>query len=355
MLRKISGTLLIAALCLTPGIAAAEIAWHQEPFDQLLKTAKAQDKPIFIDFYTTWCGPCKMLDAKTYPDAAVEKLLNSMLPAKYDAEKEPWIALAKTYKIHAYPTLLIIGPDGKEVGREIGYLPPKDFVDEIGGLAKGAGTVATLEEKLKANPDDFDLLVTLGTKHAEAGHADRATELLKKAMALDPKNEKGRYPEILYTLGEANYNADRWAAAKTYFTRLTAEYPGSDVYRDGMARLAKTQFKLGDADAAVATYWTITKDRQDDDKALNAFAWFCSQAKIGLDKALPAAEKAARLSNRDPGILDTLAEVHFAMGNYDKAIEVETEAAGKQPDDKYFKDQIEKYRKAKADADHAAN
>jgi tetratricopeptide (TPR) repeat protein len=86
---------------------------------------------------------------------------------------------------------------------------------------------------------------------------------------------------------------------------------------------------------------------------LNGFAWFCAQRKIGLDKALPAAQKAAELSKRDPGILDTLAEVYFAMGDFDHAIKIGEEALASNPKDTYYNDQVAKFKKAKAEADQA--
>ncbi|HEU4365878.1 MAG TPA: tetratricopeptide repeat protein, partial [Candidatus Krumholzibacteria bacterium] len=71
------------------------------------------------------------------------------------------------------------------------------------------------------------------------------------------------------------------------------------------------------------------------------------------DQALPVALKAVELSNRDAGILDTLAEVYFAQGDYDKALKIGLEGLSKEPDDQYFKDQVEKYKKAKVEEDQA--
>jgi tetratricopeptide (TPR) repeat protein len=83
---------------------------------------------------------------------------------------------------------------------------------------------------------------------------------------------------------------------------------------------------------------------------MNGFAWFCAKRGFGFDRALPVALEAADLSDRDPGVLDTLAELYFAMGDYDHAIEVGQEALDKEPDDKYFKDQLEKYEQARRQA-----
>jgi tetratricopeptide (TPR) repeat protein len=343
----------LGALCVLASVAGAEVRWSEESYAQVLQRAKQENKYVFIDFYATWCGPCKRLDEVTYPDAKASELLNSMIPVKWDAEKEPWIALAKQYKVSAYPTLIVIAPDGKEVDRHLGFLEAPEFVATIDGYRHGVGTIADLQNQLRAKPDDIDLLFRVGMKHADAGRAGDAAAVLAKAMELDPKNEKGRHAEMLYALGEAYYVDDRFADAKPYFERLVRDFPDSDWSNDGYKRLAATEFKLGNRDAAVSTYWKGVEKRADDAGALNGFAWFCAQRKIGLDKALPAAQKAADLSGRDPGILDTLGEVYFAMGDFDNAIKVEEEAAAKDPDDKYLKEQIEKFKKAKADADQA--
>jgi tetratricopeptide (TPR) repeat protein len=345
--------LAMSALSLVASVAVADVTWSDETYAQVLQRAKQENKYVFIDFYATWCGPCKRLDEVTYPDAKVSGLLNSMVAVKWDAEKEPWLATAKQYKVGAYPTLIVLDPSGKEVDRHLGFLTAEEFVTTIDGYRNGIGTIAALEKELHAKPDDVELMYRVGMKHAQAGRAGDAAAVLTKAMSADPKNEKGRNPEILYALGEAYYVDGQYTDAKPYFDRLVREYPESEMGDAGAKRLAGTEYKLGNKDAAVATYWKVTEKKANDPSALNGFAWFCAQRKIGLDQALDAAKKAADLSGRDPGILDTLAEVYFARGDFDNAIKIEEEAAAKDPKDQYMKDQIEKFKKAKADADQA--
>lgn len=337
----------IAAFSLFATCADAAVKWSDESYEQILARAKQENKYVFIDFFTTWCGPCKRMDEKTFTDAKVQDLLNTMISADWDAEKDPSMALAKKYKVAAYPTLLVIGPDGKEVDRHLGYLDPAEFITTIDGYRNGIGTVAALENELAKRPDDVELLYQVGTKHAEAGRSEEAAVPLNKALKLDPKNEHN--PEILYSLGEAYYTDEKYADSKTYFTRLITDYPNSDVAPDAYRRLAGIEYKLGNKDAAVAMMEKTLAGKENDVSALNGFAWFCAQRKIGLDKALPAAQKAADLSGRDPGIVDTLAEVYYARGEYDNAIKAEEEALAKAPTDKYTKDQIAKFKKAKDD------
>lgn len=338
----------IAAFSLIATGADAAVNWSKESYDQMLARAKQENKYIFIDFFTTWCGPCKRMDEKTFTDAKVQDLLNSMIAADWDAEKDPWIDLAKKYRVSAYPTLIVIGPDGKEVDRHLGYLDPAEFIQTIDGYRNGIGTVAALEKQLKGEPDNIELLYQVGTKHAEAGRSEQAAASLNRVLQLDPKNE--RNPEILYSLGEAYYMDGKYEAAKPYFNRLVTDYHDSEMAPVGYRRLAGIEYKLGNNDAAVAMMEKTLVGKETDAGALNGFAWFCAQHKIGLDRALPVAEKAADLSGRDSGILDTLAEVHFARGEYDNAIKVEEEALAKDPSDKYMKDQIAKFKKAKNEA-----
>jgi TolA-binding protein len=339
----------IVALSLIATGASAAVKWTDESYEKIVARAKQENKYVFVDFYATWCGPCKRMDEKTFTDAKVQDLLNSMIAADWDAEKDPNIAVAKKYKVSAYPTLLVIGPDGNEVDRHLGYLDPAEFIQIIDGYRNGVGTVAALEKQLQSRPDDLELLYQVGTKHAEAGRSELAAVPLNKVLKLDPNN-KERNPEILYSLGEAYYMDAKYADAKPYFNRLITEYNDSEIAPDGFKRLAGIEYKLGNNDAAVAMMEKTLTGKESDAGALNGFAWFCAQRKIGLDKALTAGQKAADLSGRDPGILDTLAEVHFARAEYDNAIKVEEEALAKNPTDKYMKDQVAKFKKAKDDA-----
>jgi thiol-disulfide isomerase/thioredoxin len=108
------------------GIRFTEGSWSQ-----VLSEAKKQNKLIFIDIYTTWCGPCKVMSAKVFTDAKVgEKFNETFINFKIDAEKGEGIALAKTYAITAYPTYLFVNANAELVYRSIGAMPAEKFLIE---------------------------------------------------------------------------------------------------------------------------------------------------------------------------------------------------------------------------------
>jgi|SRR5450756_210506 len=99
---------------------AARIKWLTD-YDTALKQAQSSNQLVVIDFYATWCGPCKMMDLTTFADAKVRQRLAGFVPLKIDADKHPE-RMAK-YGVPAMPTMLVIDASGKPVIGTVGYVP----------------------------------------------------------------------------------------------------------------------------------------------------------------------------------------------------------------------------------------
>lgn len=100
--------------------------------------AKKQNKLIFLDAYTTWCGPCKMLKRNTFPDKAAGEFFNkNFINVALDMEKGDGPTVAQLYNVNAYPTLIIADGDGNMVTYTKGYIDAKQLI-EFGkhGLSK---------------------------------------------------------------------------------------------------------------------------------------------------------------------------------------------------------------------------
>lgn len=120
-------------------VAASQVVWRAS-FPAALAEAKRTGKPIFIDFYTTWCGPCKYLDAVTYKDARFVAESKKWVMVKVDAEKNAAnVKLAKKYKINGYPSMLFLKPSGKEADRAVGGYPPELLVPKMKQAGQKAG------------------------------------------------------------------------------------------------------------------------------------------------------------------------------------------------------------------------
>jgi thioredoxin 1 len=113
-----------ASTPITVGITFFEGSWAE-----LLAEAKKANKPFFVDVYTTWCGPCKMMARTTFADEEVGKFVkNNFLAYKIDAEKGEGTQIADEHKVRSYPTVLFFDANGKYLGKEVGFMNDDKFL-----------------------------------------------------------------------------------------------------------------------------------------------------------------------------------------------------------------------------------
>lgn len=142
MRRLIYTAIVLAISCLV--VMAQEdsqgIKFYEGTFEEALNEAVSQDKPLFVDFYATWCVPCKKMAKTVFVDPKVGEYFNKhFINYKMDAEAEenkPW---AEKYKVQAFPTLGFLKPDGTPINIQIGAVT-------VAELLKNA-KVATGEQK----------------------------------------------------------------------------------------------------------------------------------------------------------------------------------------------------------------
>ncbi len=84
-----------------------------------LATAKTSRKRVLVDFETTWCGPCKMMNQFVYGAASVVDAARDVVAVKVDGDAHR--DLTRLHKVGAYPTIILLDADGAEIRRLVGY------------------------------------------------------------------------------------------------------------------------------------------------------------------------------------------------------------------------------------------
>ena len=101
-------------------------------FEAIKQRAAEEDKLIFMDVYTTWCGPCKRMDNEVFNVPEIGDYFNEhFISYKVDAEHGEGIAISRIYKIGAYPSLLFLNSEGEVVYTIRGFRPYEPFLDEV--------------------------------------------------------------------------------------------------------------------------------------------------------------------------------------------------------------------------------
>ncbi len=107
MKRMIIGALLMLGMMVSVDAQNRSISFEQtKEWKKVLKKAKKEKKLIFVDCYTSWCGPCKMLANKVFTQDAVADFFNAtFVNAKYDMEKDAdGVLLKEKFGVKAFPT-----------------------------------------------------------------------------------------------------------------------------------------------------------------------------------------------------------------------------------------------------------
>lgn len=355
MKKHLSILLIMLAIATIQG-QNRNIDFHHGTFDELLAKAKKENKMIYIDCFTTWCGPCKWMAKNVFTNDTVADFYNkSFVNAKIDMENGEGIEIAKKYGIRAYPTMLYINADGVQLHRTCGSAPAKNFIS-IGENAlspnKQLATYATNFKEGKITTTSASAYFSM----LENACQSYSTELNSYFASVNESDLKSRGNwEIIYKHVEdynsktfQSFEADRENFAKL-FNNDSVDNKIKDVYTNALysaiqkkdmldyeslkTKLRKSNTK--DAEkiiiqtdirlyqisqdwvkyaASVSEY--ITKYDVQNPNELNSYAWtFYEQIedKKMLANAEIWAKKAAEL-NDDYATYDTYAAVLYKLG-----------------------------------------
>src|SRR4030066_2056140 len=116
------------------------VAW--QPYsEEILAEARRAGKPVVMDFYASWCTPCREFEEVTLHDPMVVREAARFVMIKVDLTKggnPVYEELVRKHAIKGVPTVLFLDPDGKERAdlRLVDYLPPDQFVNRMIALKK---------------------------------------------------------------------------------------------------------------------------------------------------------------------------------------------------------------------------
>ncbi len=129
--RRAAGLVLALAAAGLPGLStgaraagAPASAWTTD-FNQARELSRKTHKPLLMEFYALWCGPCKLMATTTFKDAKVKGLLTKFVLLRVDVDRYP--ALASKYSATAIPRTVILSPAGKVARSTEGYHDANDF------------------------------------------------------------------------------------------------------------------------------------------------------------------------------------------------------------------------------------
>jgi len=199
--------LLTFALLATFAASAQGIQFQKGSWTEIKTKAKAENKYIFVDAYTTWCGPCKWQSKKVFPQKEVGDFFNKNFVAfKMDMEKGEGVAFAKKYKVRSYPSLVYFNPEGKIVHKTVGAYPAKKLLQQANRALNPETQLYPLKRRFEKGEKSQSFL-----KNYVAALADVSEDFAKPAEM------------YLNQMGKTHWTTtEGWEFIKTYVRKSSA-------------------------------------------------------------------------------------------------------------------------------------
>ncbi len=219
------------------GLRAGGVQFIEGSWAEARRLAVENNQYILVDAYTDWCYWCKVQDRETFAREDVGEMVNeNFVPLKINFEEGIGIELARKYRVQGYPTLLFFNPQGRLVGRIVGYnADPSKWMEEVKGMLN-----ADLFPPSQVDPDLLDpgfpdfYLKSFG----KSGQAKRP-----EASVVDEwlEQQNDLYTEVAFSVFKCMPTSDKWSA---FFLENASKYEaifGASEVRDKVMGILAAQ------------------------------------------------------------------------------------------------------------------
>ncbi|MBX2909384.1 MAG: thioredoxin family protein [Chitinophagales bacterium] len=343
------------------------ISFEKGAWSEIKAKAQKVGKPIFVDAYTVWCGPCKLMAENVFTTDTVADYYNAnYINVSIDMEKGEGKALVKQWAVTAFPMLLYFSPKGELLHRACGSRSTAEFI-QLGKDAVNPETqLVAIKQKYENGNRDADFIAAyisllresctnyfkeikdyFSTQKDEDLTNKRNWDLLKLSFP-DMDSREFKYLEANQAAYEKLYDPKEVSNTITdvYVAVLHKAANDSSIgYAKSKEQLLKRQNPLAVKAIALSdiSYYREKKDyknfataasyfmntyQSDDPELLNNIAWTFFEEitnKVQLTEATAWAKKAVDISGNF-AMIDTYANLLYKTGNKAQAIEQEKRA-----------------------------
>lgn len=208
MKKIISGLFLFSAIA---AFAQEAVKFQDLPFKDLVAKAKKENRLLFIDAYTSWCGPCKMMEKNTFTQKAVGDYFNAnFINARFDMEKGEGREIAAKFGVRSYPTYLFLNGEGELVSQNYGYMEGSLFVAMAQDVNSPNNKKGSLKDRFAAGEKDPEFLINIMKLNSSSDYnfAKQASERYfenKKKTEEFTKDDVGLLLFFLKSTEDKNY------------------------------------------------------------------------------------------------------------------------------------------------------
>ncbi len=169
----------LVATALLPSRGFGEVRWETD-LARASAAARAANRPMLLEFWASWCAPCKAMDAQVFADRGVADAITRVTPVRIDIDRDAH--LTRQYEVEATPTLVLTDSYGRELFRHTGLLGVDAVLGLLSEVPGEVTEINRLGEAIARDGDDFAALEGLGHALRAARFYRTSTLYLERAL-----------------------------------------------------------------------------------------------------------------------------------------------------------------------------
>jgi len=185
----------------------------QDDYNQVLNAAKQDNKLVFFDFYTIWCGGCKEYDKHIFTDSTFKQYLSkNFYSSRINAELVQNKTITKKYSIYAYPTIILANSKGEEIDRIVGYQGDniEKFISLINNILRGKENLRYLDSLYSITPDSIELMHKIAVeKLLDKNDYKNLMQFSQVAINKSKNPEVNKEARFFYAIGAINNKSNQ--------------------------------------------------------------------------------------------------------------------------------------------------
>lgn len=204
------------------------------------------------------------MDSVTFENRIAASVSKSLIFSKHNGKVDT--SFARRYGIAAYPTMVVVKPNGDEVDRLVGFYRPEEFVPAILDLLQDRNTLNDYLSRLMQYPGSLSLRLEVAEKYRNRSSLDEAREHYEYVLETDPDNGEGFSDDALMAVGKLELKARNYDLAVEQFERFKKTFPDSEMYEDAAIYVPYTLMRAEKVAEAIEQFEQFKKDFPDSEE-----------------------------------------------------------------------------------------
>jgi thioredoxin-like negative regulator of GroEL len=223
----------------------AQINWLTD-FSEASRIASETGKPMLLDFWASWCGPCKKMDQEFWIRADVAELSKQFVCVKIDTDKNP--ELKRQYGVRGIPNVILTDSSGNTIDSNMGFGKSSDqtIIGKINSVLGKYQPKNQATASLEPVSNDPAALAKLAEDYRQKRIYLKSAETFERILRLE--SDPAQRELVLLNIGYDYLRARRFEKAIETFGVLQNEFPNGAqlelaVYGEFLAFEKKSQFQ----------------------------------------------------------------------------------------------------------------